>query len=776
MAFAASACLCSLIAFSGWIFQSPMVRGFGIEALPVWPITSLGYFALSLGFVAAIRGEQRRARILWAVPLTIAATTVFQNTTDINLGIDTLLFADAMKVYGFPHPGRPGATPITIFVLLSIAAYVSTTKRARRDEAASLVASGVLGTAAAAAVLIQFATPSDPISLLYRVSLPSALISLLLLLSFVMWQSGFGWVRLLGSSRVESRLLQTLLPAALLLPLVPSLLGIGIEEWGLLTPLGNKLLTLLSNIVLVGIIAYWAVKRVASDQAALLESVEALRASEMRLSTATAAAELGVFEWKVATGTFSWSAGSEERMGLVPGSMPDFDSWAALIEPDDLETIMAQVEILVQRQEERFSYRYRFRQPNGKVRVVEGSSRAFYSNVGELERTVGVLINVTEQENREAALRRREAQLRSILDTVPDAMLVLDENGIIRQFSAAAEALWGYRSEEALGQVYQLLSPVDRISTTTAKLAEYIENKRGITSETIPAVGQAKDGRRFPLELRVGLAHVDGNLMLTMFARDMTERLADEERLSELSSELAHVSRLSAMSELAADLAHELNQPLSATANFLAAATMLIERGEDIDRIGELLGMANDQTLRAGEIIRRLRAFMARGEVEVRLESVEQTVRDAVELILVGTGQFHIRVEYEFDPEAKWMLADRIQVQQVLVNLLRNSVEVLRNAEIVSRQIILRSRKVSGNMVEIEIADSGPGIPETVLDQLFSRFTTTKGERGGMGIGLSISKRIIEAHGGELKAENRPDGGASFSFSVPALEEEEMEA
>lgn len=771
--FAALACVCSLIAFSGWVFRSPTLRGFGIESLPIWPITSLGYFALSLGFVAAIGGNTRRARILWAVPIVVALLALTQNILHADFGIDTLLFGDAIGEYGFPHPGRPGATPITIFLLLAGAAYFSVSSRSRRDDAASVISSGVIGLASASAILVLFSSPDDPLSQLYRVSVPTAVMALSLVASFTLWQSGFGWVKLLGSSRPESRLMQTVIPAALLLPLAPSLLGLAFEAGGVLSPLGVKLVVLIANIALVGLIAYWAVHRVALDQAALLESIEALRASETRLSTATAAAELGVFEWDVATGKFAWSEGTEARMGLEPGSMPDFDAWAGLIEPADLAATMQHVERCVSRQDERFSYRYRFRRPNGQVRVVEGSSRAFYNDAGDLQRTVGVLINVTEQEEREAALRGREAQLRSILDTVPDAMVVIDEEGVILQFSAAAEALWGYPPEEMIGRDYRLLSPRDQFEQNTARLAEYIENERGLAGETIPAMGEAKDGRRFPLELRVGLARVDGRLLLTMFARDMTERLADEERLSGLSSELAHVSRLSAMSELAADLAHELNQPLSATANFLAAAAMLIERGEDIDRIAELLGMANDQTLRAGEIIRRLRAFMARGEVEIRPESVEQTVRDAVELVLVGTGQFHIRVDYDFDPAAEWMLADRIQVQQVLVNLLRNSVDALRNAQTASRQITLRSRKFVENMIEIEIADTGPGLPDSVLEQLFSRFTTTKGERGGMGIGLSISKRIIEAHGGELTAGNRAEGGASFRFTVAAAEEME---
>jgi two-component system sensor kinase FixL len=225
------------------------------------------------------------------------------------------------------------------------------------------------------------------------------------------------------------------------------------------------------------------------------------------------------------------------------------------------------------------------------------------------------------------------------------------------------------------------------------------------------------------------------------------------------------------MSELAADLAHELNQPLSATSNFLAAARMLLERGEPVEKVSELLRTAIEQTQRAGEIIRRLRAFMARGEVEMRVESVERTVRDAVELILVGTGQFNTRVSYELDPRARFILADRIQVQQVLVNLLRNAMEALRGSGRSERQITISSCKYPGQMVEIAVTDSGPGLPEHVLETLFSRFTTTKGSGGGMGIGLSISKRIIEAHGGTLRAENQTGGGASFRFTLPAVEE-----
>lgn len=770
--FAALAGFCSLIAFSGWVFDSPMLRGFGIESRPVWPLTALGYVALSLGFLAAIGGRFRTARLFWAFPLLLAAAAFSETYWTLDFGIDRLLFPNAITDYPFPHPGRPGVTPITIFLLLAIAGFASTRATRQRNEIAGLVASAALGLAIGTTILLLFASPEDPLSKLYSISIPSAVTALSLAAAYVFWHAGFGWVRLLTQDRPGGRVLQLLLPTALLLPVLPSLLEILIERAGLVSPLSSKLLVMFLNIVLVALVAYWAVTRVGREQSALLKTLDDLRKSEERLNTATAAHELGVFEWNVASGTFSWSPGTEQRLGVKPGSMPDFDSWAALIEPSDLQPMLDTVARAVAERADRFSYRYRFRQANGAVRSVEGSSRAFYDDDGNLVRTVGVILNVTERDAREAELRRREAQLRSIIETVPDAMVVIDERGAIREFSSAAEELWGFPAAAVLGRDFTMLAPADERERYASALQSFLHSdEHGEDGRGILAAGEAADGRRFPLEVRSGMAQVDGGTLLTVFFRDISERLASEERLSELSGDLAHVSRQSAMSELAADLAHELNQPLSATANFLAAAGMLIDRGEEIQRIADLLRMGQEQTQRAGQIIRRLREFTERGEVEMQAESVEQALRDAVELVLVGTGQFQIRVVYDLDATAQQIYADRIQVQQVLVNLLRNATNALRALPREQRQITITSRKIDGHMVEIEVADSGPGIAEPVLKQLFSRFTSTKENSDGMGIGLSISKRIIEAHGGTMSAGNRPEGGAAFRFTLPAVGE-----
>jgi len=875
---AALAGLCSLLAFSGWVFDIAALRGFGLDDLPIWPLTAIGYLFLALGFLASISNRDGLAALLWLVPLLVALSAIFQTVSGTDLGIDRILFANLVVAEDAPHPGRPGVISSAAFILLTIAGYGAGVRKWLSGGAGSLLATIMLALVGAAAILILLSGPGRASTRTFTVSIPAAMATLLLAGAFLILHSRLLWVRLQTRRSGEWRVIRVLLPAALILPIFPSILEQVIVARAWLPPLQTEALVALLNILIVALIVWWAVIRVARGQAEMTElsealdqttlvvtttdgeithwsrgceqlygwsvdeaigqnkyallrarcpigdaanglrfedrrelieicrdgreisvleqsrtvenpgraptvlhdvtditqrvaAVEALKVSEERLALAASAHELGIFEWDVPSGRFEWSPGTEQRLGILPGLLSDFDSWRDQVEPEDVQRILDTIARTVRDRADKFSYRYRFRQSQGGVRTVEGSARAFYDGEGNLLRTVGVILDVTEREEREAALRRREAQLRSVLETVPDAMVVIDQHSTILQFSAAAEALWGYRAADVLGRPATMLVPADRRALHLSTLDHYLKTGRGLVGEVITGTAEAADGHRFPIEVRTGVARSDGQVLLTVFVRNLSEQLAAEERLSELSAEIAHVSRQSAMSELAADLAHELNQPLSATSNFLAAARMLIEKGESNERVVELLRMGSEQTQRAGEIIRRMRAFMARGEVEMRTESVEQTIRDAADLILVGTGQFHIRLSYDLDPEAPYMFADRIQVQQVLVNLLRNSMEALRTSGRQDRHITISSHKLSDQMIEIVVSDSGPGIPPHVLEQLFSRFTTTKGNGGGMGIGLSISKRIIEAHGGNLSAENRPEGGASFRFTLPAIEE-----
>ena len=261
------------------------------------------------------------------------------------------------------------------------------------------------------------------------------------------------------------------------------------------------------------------------------------------------------------------------------------------------------------------------------------------------------------------------------------------------------------------------------------------------------------------MELAVGEMRSGERRFFTGFIRDLSERQQTEARLQELQSELVHISRLTAMGEMASALAHELNQPLSAIANYLKGSHRLIAARTDPEslRVGEALDKAAEQALRAGEIIRRLRDFVARGETEMKEESLTKLVEEASALALVGAKQHGVRVRFDLDPRADRVFADKIQVQQVFLNLMRNAIEAMAEAGSPRRELLLSSTRGDDGMVEASVADTGPGIADEIAAKLFQPFVTTK--RQGMGVGLSISRTIIEAHGGSLWAEPNPGGG-----------------
>ncbi|QNA85347.1 PAS domain S-box protein [Sphingomonas sp. So64.6b] len=503
---------------------------------------------------------------------------------------------------------------------------------------------------------------------------------------------------------------------------------------------------------------------------------EALRESEARFAIAAEAQRLGVSHWDIASGRLEWSPGSEQRLGLEPGSLSSFAQWEALIEPEDTKGVMDSVARATANHDERITFQYRFRQPSGAMRTIEGSARLIYHENGELAAVIAANIDVTERQEREAA-----QQLQSIIDVVPDATIVFNLAGTIRSFSAAAERMFGCDGATAIGSDVKLLIPEVIAAAHGQSIVHPLDpgqldlGQRHASGLARELTARRVDGSSFPVELNVGEAWFGGERMFTGVIRDISDRHATERRMGELNAELAHISRQSAMSEVAADLAHELNQPLSATANFLASARMLIERGEDSARVADLIKMGEDQTLRSGEIIRRLRDFLTNNETEMRAESLANTVREAVELVLFGTAQFGIKLRYRLDPAADMVFADRIQIQQVMVNLLRNAVDALRGQPTGAREIVIASRRVADGMNELSVSDNGPGLPKSIGGELYSRFATTK-SGSAMGIGLSISRRIVEAHGGKLVAMDRAGGGAEFRFTLPALEElEELE-
>jgi two-component system sensor kinase FixL len=355
-----------------------------------------------------------------------------------------------------------------------------------------------------------------------------------------------------------------------------------------------------------------------------------------------------------------------------------------------------------------------------------------------------------------------ESLLRSVLETVPDAMVVIDQRGIVQYFSTTAERLFGYSADEVRGQNVKMLMPAPYRDQHDSYLQRYhTTGERRIIGIGRVVVGQRKDGSTFPMELSVGEA--TGTRLFTGFVRDLTERQHTERRLHELQDGLLHVSRLRSMGQMAAALAHELNQPLTATANYVRAASRLLDAPQpNLERIRQAMQQAAEQTMRSGEIIRRLRAFVARGEVSRQPEPIAQLVEEACALALVGVQERGIKVHINVAPNMPDASVDRVQIQQVLLNLMRNAMEAMEASE--TRELALDTVVRNGDLL-ISVVDTGGGVPPEIEARLFQPFITTKSD--GMGIGLSVCRTIIEAHGGRLWVERNTPNGSIFRFTLP---------
>lgn len=370
--------------------------------------------------------------------------------------------------------------------------------------------------------------------------------------------------------------------------------------------------------------------------------------------------------------------------------------------------------------------------------------------------------SVLEREDAIAAVS--EARLASVFDTAVDGIIVIDDRGNVLAFNKACEHLFGYEASDLLGKNVSRIMPREYASAHDRYVSNYVETgEKKIIGIGREVKAMHKDGTVFPIELSVGDAGTPDGRQFIGILRDLRPRKQIEERLAKAQAQLLHMTRISALDEMGAAIAHEINQPLTAVLLYLQSVSRKAKKDGSFDPlILDVIGKAEKEAERAGEIIQRMRQLVEKKAPDRQTIDVAELVRTSLEMAELGLGEEDSFLQARLEDNLPALQADPVQIRQILINLLRNAREAV--ADQSTRKVILLVRR-NDEFLEFRVTDNGPGVPEEIMEGLFRAFTGAKHK--GVGLGLAISRSIAQNHGGDLRLENGTDGGASFVLTLP---------
>lgn len=478
------------------------------------------------------------------------------------------------------------------------------------------------------------------------------------------------------------------------------------------------------------------------------------------LELAAEANGIGFFDWNVTEDRLAWNSGAETRLGLAPGTINSFAAWANHVPPNDVAHIQLAIADAVAARADYLSFRYTFTGGEATPTLFEGRAQCFYTG-SELSRMVGVNVDVGPRERQRRELELREQTIEAILQTVPDAIIVFGANGIIVRVNRAAVDLFDSTEASMAGAPAETYVPLVLNQYRRGDAATDAEPS--IVGRTRDLHAIRADGSKLPIELRIGRMRLANTPWFVAVIRDVTERENAKRALDTLRDRFARAARLSATGEMAVGLAHEINQPLAAGTNFLAAAQLHLRQSGAVAPTQDNLDRAREELTRASEIVRRLRRYVAGATTVPAWHALRPLVDESLTLSLVRSEFDNLMVEVAIDPGIQ-VCIDKGEMQQVLVNLMRNAADAMAEAQPAQPELTIHAVR-DDDMVELTITDNGTGFSPHVLAAITMPFFTTKPGHG-LGLGLAIVRRLVEGQGGTVEVSNAPEGGGRVQLRL----------
>jgi len=496
------------------------------------------------------------------------------------------------------------------------------------------------------------------------------------------------------------------------------------------------------------------------DVTELISKEEALRDSEERMSLAADAAGLIVWTWDVRRDEVWLSDKDRAFFGFSQREKLNADRVRSIVHSEDRQFVRQLVENSLRTREE-IEAEYRVVLPDGKVRWVTRRGRVEFDGNGEPTCERGVLLDITER-------KQAEEKFRLATEASPSGIVLVNDRGRIVLVNTHVEKLFGYEREELVGETVDVLVPERFAGQHPAHREQFLAapTARAMGADR-ELFGRRKDGSEFPVEIGLNpIQTPEGTLVLAAVVDISARKLAEAEALQHR-EEVGHLSRVAVMGEMAASIAHELNQPLSGIISNASAGQRFIDRGDvDLRELRELLADIVADGRRAGDVIRGLQSMVKKGSPTRQRVNLNELVMNVVRMIGPNAAHHSCDVQTLLDPDLPPIEADPIQLQQVLINLVINAFDAMCNTSLSRRKVVIATERNGDGAVCMSVRDYGTGIPEEARERLFDHFFTTKAE--GLGMGLGIVRSIVESHAGTVAAENVDGGGARFHLTLPA--------